>query len=204
MATVVSICNLALSRLGDEANISSLDGIDMSPMARACTTLYPIALGTMLDMHPWSFATRRATVARVAGMDTAPWRYAYALPADCRRPVNLELEGDARGTKLFDDEFEVVAGDGGSRVLLTNAENPRLRYVINDPPVGAFSATFVDALSWLLAGYLAGQKIRGETAFNYAGMCNKYFQVSVGMALKQDAKLTRVRPRHVAPWIEGR
>ena len=207
MATVVSICNLALSRLGDVASVSSIEPPDGSPQAEACRISYPMALGTILDMYNWSFATKRATLALRGDVDPAPWQYAYAVPADCRRAINLE-ETDATGEarSLTTDhplEFEIATAQGG-RVLLTNVKNPRLRYVEVDPPVGSFSSSFVDALSWLLASHLAGPKIRGGEAFNYAGYCMKYFQQTYEQAIARDARLTRVRPRHVAPWIRGR
>ena len=78
MATVVSICNLALSRIGDNATISAVGPSDGSFQAEACGRLYPIALGTCLGMHNWAFATRRVRLAAVADtmVDKGEWQYA--------------------------------------------------------------------------------------------------------------------------------
>ena len=91
MATVVSICNLALSRIGDNATISAVGPSDGSVQAEACGRLYPIALGTCLGMHNWAFATRRVRLAAVADtmVDKGEWQYAYAAPADCQRAISV-------------------------------------------------------------------------------------------------------------------
>ena len=59
MADVVSICNLALSYLGDSANMVAINAPEKSTQAELCSRLYPTAVSALLDMHDWSFATKR-------------------------------------------------------------------------------------------------------------------------------------------------
>ena len=81
MASVVDICNLALAHLGDNATIASIDPPEGSAQAEHCQRFYPIARDTLLEMHSWSFATKRAYGAEVE--NTWPmWEYAYAMPGD--------------------------------------------------------------------------------------------------------------------------
>nr|DAG54475.1 MAG TPA: tail tubular protein [Caudoviricetes sp.] len=203
MASVVTICNLALSRIGDRASISSIDPPDGSLQANACSRLYPIALASCLDMHNWSFATRRAKLAKLSySGDKGDWLFAYALPSDCRRVIDIKGELPCH---LFSrkEEFETVGEDFGM-VLLTNAENPSLRYITSEPKVAQFSGLFVDALAWLLASYLAGETIRGDSAFSYGTKCLQQFSQTVASAAQQDARLVHKQTRHVATWISRR
>lgn len=218
MATVVSICNLALSRIGDNATISAVGPSDGSFQAEACGRLYPIALGTCLGMHNWAFATRRVRLAAVADtvVDKGEWQHAYAAPADCQRAISVyraESESfrgsivPAKYAHYTEEEekipFEVVGTDYGL-VILTNAENAGLLYVCSEPKTSQFSTVFVDALAWLLASYLAGEIIRGESGHAYAQNCLKQFDAMVSMAAKMDAR-QRHNFRDATPtWILSR
>ena len=59
MSSVVDICNIALSRLGDRATVTSIDPPEGSAQADHCRRFYPIALKTILATYNWSFATTR-------------------------------------------------------------------------------------------------------------------------------------------------
>ena len=218
MATVVSICNLALSRIGDNATISAVGPSDGSFQAEACGRLYPIALGTCLGMHNWAFATRRVRLAAVADtmVDKGEWQHAYAAPADCQRAISVYREESesfrgypvqAKRIHYTEEEekipFEVVGTDYGL-VILTNAENAGLLYVCSEPKTSQFSTVFVDALAWLLASYLAGEIIRGESGHADAQNCLKQCDAMVSMAAKMDAR-QRHNFRDATPtWILSR
>ena len=64
MASEVDICNLALSHLGDNATVASIDPPEGSAQAEHCSRFYPIARDTLLEMHNWNFSTRRAVLAQ--------------------------------------------------------------------------------------------------------------------------------------------
>jgi hypothetical protein len=85
MASAVSICNLALSHLGDTATVSAIDPPEGSAQAQHCARFYPIARDALLEMAAWNFATKRATLAELTNTSTE-WLYAYALPSGC---INL-------------------------------------------------------------------------------------------------------------------
>ena len=52
MASVVDICNQALSHLGDSATVASIDPPEGSAQAEHCARFYPAALAALLEMHP--------------------------------------------------------------------------------------------------------------------------------------------------------
>lgn len=203
MATPVTICNLALSRIGDSASVSSIDPPDGSAQAEACSRLYPVALDSCLDLHNWSFATRRATLSAVAegSVPHGAWRTAFMLPADCKRVVDLMSPyGIFEHSK---ERFEVVGTDFG-RVILTDTEEATIRYICAEPKASQFTGLFVDGLAWLLASYLAGETIRGDSAFAYTQKCQQQFQVALSLAMKQDARQVHQPKKYMAPWIAMR
>lgn len=208
-ASAVTICNLALSRIGSAASVSSIEKPDGSQDSLACARMYPIALGTLLDRHNWAFATKRATAAKLSNFDPTPWKFAYAFPTDCRRIIDLQspeyesVPPALRGKLPRAVEFEVVSA-GGTVAVLTNCESPNIRYIVKDPAPSFFTDSFVDALAWLLASYLAGQAVRGDSGFNYTGYCYKYYLTALDAATRQDSTQTRKYTRHVPEGIRSR
>ena len=87
MASKVTICNLALARIGDEANITSIDPPEGSAMAEACQRLYPLAVEVVLEAHDWTFAMRRRALAKLSSVETGGWKYGFKVPSDALRVV---------------------------------------------------------------------------------------------------------------------
>jgi hypothetical protein len=90
----VSICNLALSHLGDTSDVTSISPPENSVQAQLCAQFYPIARDALLEMGSWGFATRRVKLALLAtnpaalgaldasgAPDASTWAYCYAQPA---------------------------------------------------------------------------------------------------------------------------
>lgn len=82
----VTICNLALSHLGDTAEVASIKPPEASVQAQLCARFYYVARNALLEMGSWGFATRRVKLAELTPDDVAcgwrphPWRHVYALP----------------------------------------------------------------------------------------------------------------------------
>ena len=168
MASVVQICNMALSHIGSDARVASISPPDGSVEAGHCATFYDIARTEMLEPGNWAFSLKRAALAQVTNPSTV-WAYAYAKPADCQRALRIlrpsiavtvftqdlrvEPHTDDRDTAPFDIEGEVI---------LTNEPDAKLVYVQDVTDSTKFPASFTSALSYLLAGYLAGPIIKGN------------------------------------------
>ena len=86
MATVIDICNLALAHLGDDATIAALN--EASVQAEQSARYYPIARNTLLEIHTWNFAAKRASLSTVTNT-ISQWDYAYAAPADMMTPLAI-------------------------------------------------------------------------------------------------------------------
>lgn len=206
MANIISICNLALSHLGDRANVSNLSPTDRSAQADHCGMFYPIARDALLEMHAWRFATRSKALAEIT-TNKRQWGYAYAQPADCLRILAVLPDG---GTELqgADYEAETKDDDGdASVVILTDEPIAFLRYIRRVDDATTFSPLFVTSLSWLLAGYLAGPVLKGDAGRKAALECQKEFFRQFAMAASSDANQRHGDPRAneaQAPWMAGR
>lgn len=151
MATDVSICNMALARIGVSTFISSLN--EASNEARVCALFYEEARDRVLRNFPWSFAKKRVTLAD-AGTAPAEWGFKYGYPSDClkaRYIVPVGLRNPRNDQRV---PFE-VANESGQRVIYTNQDAAELVYTyrVTDPTL--FDALFSSALAYLLGSEIA-------------------------------------------------
>jgi hypothetical protein len=212
VASDTDICNLALSHLGDSATVVSIDPPEGSAQADHCAAFYPLARDSMLEMHTWGFATRRATLAELSNPSTT-WRYCYAVPRDALNLIAV-LAHDAT------DDYSTGAGhpgglyapqpyvneslDDGTAVVLTNQEQAVLRYTQRVTDSTKFSPLFVTALSWHLASMLAGPLLKGDSGRAAAADCTKQMLLWLGKAQVSDANQRRRAPQHNVSWIANR
>lgn len=167
MASVVQICNMALSHIGSDARVTSISPPDGSVEAGHCATFYDLARTEMLEPGAWAFSLKRVALAELSNTSEA-WTYAYAKPSNCLRPLrilrptlgvtvfnqdNITAHIDDRDSAQFDVEGDVV---------YTNEPDAVLVYVQDVTDSTKFPATFTTALSFNLAGFLAGPIIKGN------------------------------------------
>lgn len=116
----VTICNLALSHLGDTAQVTSIRPPDSSRQAQLCAQFYGPARNALLEMAAWGFATRRAVLARLtptpadafsfdqSGNVDGPWLYMYQLP---NAVVNILAVQDQNAPNDYEAWFGPVQPD---------------------------------------------------------------------------------------------
>lgn len=191
MASAVDICNTALSLIGADALVSSISPPDGSVEAGHCARFYPLARLAMIEMGNWSFPKTRAVLAEVDNVSTI-WTYAYALPADAIDAKRILRPDSTTNSISMSDPFgslypqvpsyfiaiDESAGapfelDGG--VIRTNEPDATLIYSRDVTDTTKFSHSFVIALSYMLASYLAGPIIKGMPG------------IQIGKALRQEA-----------------
>ena len=226
MASEVDICNLALGHLGDNATVASIDPPEGSAQAEHCQRFYPIARDSLLELHNWNFATRRAQLAQV----TCPWpewQYAYAQPANTINIVaimppdaNNDYSASAYSLSTFGntawDRRPLAAGvyvpqpyscesdADGNPVIYTNQEKAVARYTVRVTDSSQFSPLFVECLSWHLAGMLAGPVVKGDVGAAEAKRCAAMMSAWLGKAMASDANQRKANVDHIVGWMSGR
>lgn len=201
MSSVVDIVNLALSHLGDDATVSSIDPPEGSAEAEHAATFYPMARDALLEMHEWRFATKRAMLAPTVS-DTFEWSCAYAVPSDMLRALAV-LPATARADADSED-YDQQLDASSALIILTNCQAASLKYTVRAIDPARFPPLFVDALSWLLAGHMAGPLIKGEQGRSVAKGCLQMFGAMLAQARMSDANQRQVRPTHTPDFIEAR
>lgn len=196
MATVVDICNLALARLGDRANVTSIDPPEGSVQSDHCARFYPMARDTALAAHDWSFASTYGTLAEIA-VTNPEWLYTYALPSTAITVRKVGYTQDQLFGWTDGPYFELASLDTGALTLLSNV--PDLGYCrftrrVTDPT--KFPPLFTEALVFLLASYLAGPVIKGKAGAQTSATMYQAYIGTIRQADTIDANQSRTRPRY--------
>lgn len=143
----VSICNMALSRLGEDETIVSLTGD--SRLIRLCRRFYDQTRDELIRHYRWKFAISRASVGSDATNPAFTWSYRYGLPVDCLRVLAVN-EYDA-------GEWENVEGinpkwDREGEYIVTDELTPiNVRFIKRIEDASVFPPEFVEALAAKLA-----------------------------------------------------
>jgi hypothetical protein len=225
MASVVDICNQALSHLGDSATVSSIDPPEGSAQAEHCARFYPMALAALIEMHVWAFATRRTVLAEKDNPSTT-WRHCYALPSNAVNLISvlapdatddysstMQSSGQAYDNAYFQNipggaytpqDFSPETDDEGNDIILTNQADAVLRYTVLVSDTSKFSPLFVECLGWLLASKLSGPVLKGEAGMTAGQACVKTFAFWFGKAVNSDASQRQASPKHQVGWMNVR
>lgn len=153
MASVVSICNLALSNLG-KTNIADIR--ERSTEARLCRQFYDHVRETLLSVYPWRFAGKTASLAQVTNDKPGQWAYAYSRPNDCLKVRWVRPQYSVTDPHPETPQEEIshpydIEGD----TIYCNLSPAFLRYTFNLTDPTRFSPLFIDAMSWHLSTRLA-------------------------------------------------
>lgn len=203
MASTVDICNVSLSHLGDIASITAIAPPDGSVQADHCARFYPIARNELLELHAWNFAVKRVALAEIEQDPTGAWGYRYGMPSNCLRALAVLAEDSDDG----DDSkrYIIEAQDDGTVTILTDEPTATLRYIALVTDTTRFSTAFAMTLSWLLASYLAGPIIKGDSGAKLADYCYKRFRAQLAVATMADGAAHKPKePDRTPTWIASR
>ncbi len=200
MVSKVDIGNLALSHLGDTANVSDFE--EQSANSDHLKMWYAIALNSMLEMHAWKFAQRRQLLAELASPpEHGAWGFVYQAPADALKiHAVLMQEGGDQDSQPFITESD----SQGNTLVFTNIQPAIARYTALIDDTTKFSPLFVDALSWLLASYLAGPVIKGDAGVAAGTRCFEVFLTQNARAAASDANQQQRPDTYVPQGIQAR
>lgn len=139
----VSIWNIALDMLSEAPLATSSDE---RAVARWFGRNYEPIRDHVISLHPWNFATRRASLPAASPAPSFDWSYAYNLPASpwCLRVLPITDTGATNGRH----QRYVIEG----RQILTNMTAPlKIRYLARVTDTSEFPPYFVQALAATLA-----------------------------------------------------
>ena len=158
MASVVSICNIALSNLGDE-KIASLS--ENNDRARSCDLRYEDVRDAVLRSYPWNCATTRVELARSTTDPVWGFTYSFALPSDCLRVLDVY-------------DYTVPFAIEG-RFLLTENSSAKLKYIARITDPNDYDILLQQAIGIRLASEIA-EALTGRTELK-AEMYQKYLLI---------------------------
>ena len=140
MASQPEICNLALTKIGEDKRITTID--DDTKPARVLKAVYDMTRDALLRGHRWHFAMTRATMASL--VDAPIWGYdtQFQLPSDFLR---LDFVGDfyvgADLSEFRGSEPAIYAIEEGK--LLCDLDDPlNIRYVARLENTGLYDPLF--------------------------------------------------------------
>lgn len=149
MASVIEICNRALSNIGNSRSINSLD--EASKEAGQCSLHFDACRDAALADFDWNFATKRVALADTNN-PPPDWQYAYQYPTDCMRITEIMLPGIRNPTAAMRVPYVTGADAAGTgKLIYTDQPAAWLKYVGRVTDVNMFDAIFIEALSWRLA-----------------------------------------------------
>jgi len=172
------ICNLALSHLAINSQISNLDS-ESSAEARACRLFFNITRDAVLRDFAWPFATKIETLSLVEANPNDEWDYSYRVPSDClfHRRILSGVRNDTQDSKI---PYRIIQDDDGL-LILTDQSDAELEYTIRESRVNHWFSDFCLAMSFRLASYIAPQ-VTGGDPFKLGDRAIKFYQYELAKA----------------------
>lgn len=198
MATAVDICNMALSQLGDEATVTSIDPPEGSAQAEHCQRFYPMALAEILASHHWTFAKRRTQLAKLADVPVGQEDfYYYPLPADC---IELISVGTSQLPPNVQPTYTIEQTDAG-QAIVAKYKTLWVLYITSDVKETQFPPLFTTALTHKLASLLAGPIIASSSADSYVKKHLELYTFYLTKAIDKDARQVLQKQKYVSPFL---
>ena len=141
-----------------------------TPAAQIAEAAYDRSLEFCLSLYPWPFALRYAVLAQSADAPSFGYRYAYSLPGDCMRVLDVRRHGDTGEVSTWAYRHSGPRYSIVGQEIYTDADSLALRYVSNDRGM-TVSETFADALAWKIAFEISQYVSQG------AANAQNYFQL---------------------------
>ncbi len=186
------IFNIALNVLGVSIPLENPNSTDNR--AILLNNYYELARDYVLKDFDWNFAStfKELSLSEIQS-EITNYKYTYDYPNDCICARDVFQKGD-----YAQQEFSISSSKDGNTVILTNVENPILRYTRRVEKEIYFSCEFSMALAYYLASLtssvIVGSIQKGELAWqkytkilSHAKVLNAY--ESSNMLYKDDTYL---------------
>lgn len=145
MASVISICNSSLIKLGANT-ITALT--ETSKEARLCNAQFETVRDRLLQSHPWNNAIKRIALSKLAEEPAFEYSAQFSLPADYLRVL-----------KVYPKVDYVIEGDR----LLCNTDSISIRYIHKATDPSKYTPRFAEALAYELGKELCYALIQSNS-----------------------------------------
>lgn len=144
MASIVDICNLALSHVGGGRIVSLSDSTEE---AAQCQLHYAFARDKVLGEREWTFAVVRRELGKTASPPDFGYPFEFQIPSDSIRVLSCFDQSHASHPNLQNDTNWAKEGN----VIISDAERLWCKYIrrIEDPNL--FTAGFIETVAVYLA-----------------------------------------------------
>ena len=197
MASVVQICNAALTRIGQSKLIDSL--AERSVAGEMCTLHYEACRDEVLRDFDWPFAETRVVLASI-GTPPGNWAYLYRMPTDCLKARFIAVPGTEYPTSEQRIPFKTVYASGG-QAIATIQPDAELVYTVKVDDASYYDPLFSSALSWRLAAELA-MPMTAKPENYQAALQNYMMAVSRAQAVAFNEN--QDEPEHASEYERGR
>lgn len=167
MASIIGICNRALTKLGS-SRITSLS--DNLKQARVMNAMYDSVRRSEIRAHRWSFSMTRTALPALSAAPAWGFNLQFQLPADFLRLDQLDYYFVWFGAGWISSNYQgmprsdVYAIEGGK--ILTDIGAPlKIRYAADVTDVNIFDANFEEMLACKLAMEACEDLTQSSTKF---------------------------------------
>ena len=169
--TRVDVYNITLGKVKIAKRVSSLT--DETVRRYMLSQVYELVLASLLERHPWSFATKSAKLGKAEGdeqtfLPNSMYRYSWVYPHDCHKILAVGEEGED-SAMFFHRHLpcEVVMGAASARVIRTDHDRACIRYLSNAVPEAMWPAAFVQAMTWAMASEITRAENASDSDADY-------------------------------------
>lgn len=170
----LGICNEALSLIGNNNVLKSLEEPYKSVEARSCARWFPSCFSECLSKGQWSFARRDEVLTDdyLTDFTSLPWKHTYRLPDDVGHIysiayANASSKIESIGTVRGYGRFAIRNIDAG-RYLATDLEPGFvINYQANNVDLSVCPPIFISAVRYLLASRLASEFLKSDIGLTH-------------------------------------
>lgn len=168
-----SICNMALSHVGQGEEIANLT-TEKSAAASACRRFFDIARDVVLTDFQWPFARSFQTLSLIEENPNDEWGYSYRYPTDCLF-IRRILSGNRQDSETTRIPF-IIGSDDSGRLIYTDQDSAEIEFTKKITDTNKFPHSFQMALSYRLAMYIAPRLSAGDPFKLQQLLAQFYFQ----------------------------
>lgn len=213
--TQENIVQMAAANIGSSEVVTNIS-TPTTKLEQLGALFYATVRDRILAAHNWSWATRRATLTDVTAAEiTTPkrlgWAYAYTLPSDLVRFIDLDLgyrSGPAAATYDPNEPNQLGARwtlemntAGTGKVLLCDISGAVGVYTARITTLSLWDLDAIDALVWAMSFALAmPMAVKSE----YAQLAERMASLSLLKAIADDANEAKPDPASTSEIITVR